>query len=84
MYAVFNAENYYKRDVDEWMALIAKIDPSAHLSLSTSGDKSIYMYTAYENVTLLKPNIRLFSGLFLIMDMVRDHSLPGKPWEEEA
>lgn len=84
MYAVFNAENYYKRDVDEWMALIAKIDPSADLSLSTSRDKSIYMYTAYENITSLKPNIRLFGSLFLIIDMVRDHSLPGKPWEEEA
>ena len=37
MYAVFNAENYYKRDVDEWMALIAKIDPSANLSLYLLG-----------------------------------------------
>ena len=33
----FNAANYYKRDVDEWMALIAKIDPSADLSLYLSG-----------------------------------------------
>ena len=46
MYAVFNAANYYKRDVDEWMALIAKIDTSANLSLSTSRDKSIYMHSA--------------------------------------
>ena len=37
MYAVFNAANYYKRDVDEWMALIAKIDTSANLSLYLSG-----------------------------------------------
>ena len=37
MYAVFNAENYYKRDVDEWMALIAKTDPSSNLSLYLLG-----------------------------------------------
>ena len=61
------------------MALIAKIDPSANLSLSTSWDKSIYMHTAYENITSLQPNIRLFSGLFLIIDIVRDHCLPRKP-----
>ena len=37
MYAVFNAANYYERDVDEWMELIAKIDTSANLSLYLSG-----------------------------------------------